>query len=401
LSFETRAVSLRWLAVAVFVLSSTLNYLDRQILSVFAPQIVGQFHTTLTNFGWLLSIFSIAYAASALFVGWFLDRVGVNKAISAAVGWWSLAAIGSGLAPTLGLLAASRAALGVGESAGVPAVGKLNGIYLKPEERALGAAVNQIGLSLGATLVPLWASASGYASWRVAFICTGLLGFLWLPLWRYVHRRIPPAFEEFEKDKQSSWAALRDRRLIVLVVANILWMGSYSLWSNWSFIYFTRVYRLPLKEAAGYLWIPPLVSNIGGFFGGWLSLLWMRRNHSTVSARRRAVWVSAFGGLLALFLPLAAHPAWGTVLVSASFFFALAGSVNIYALPIDIFGAARAGFAIAALTCAFGVLQTITSPIIGWLSDHHLYTQVIWIATAPLILSALVLQLLRPASANS
>ncbi|HEX4771806.1 MAG TPA: MFS transporter [Bryobacteraceae bacterium] len=398
MTFESRAASLRWLAVTIFVLSSTLNYLDRQILSVFAPQIVAQFHTNLTNFGWLLSLFSISYAAAALFAGWFLDRAGVNRAISAAVAWWSLAAVASGLAPTFAWLGVSRAALGIGESAGVPAVGKLNGIYLKPEERALGAAVNQVGLSFGSALIPLWVALAGVTSWRVPFLCAGLLGWLWIPLWRVVNRWIPPACGEIDapapKAQRSSWSALRDRRLIILVAANVLWMGSYSLWSNWSFIYYTRVYHVSLKEAASYLWIPPLVSNIGGFFGGWLSLAWMRRNQSAVSSRRRAVWVSTFGGLLGLLLPLTTHPGWGTVLISTSFFFALAGSVNIYALPIDIFGASRAGFAIAALTCAFGILQTVTSPIIGWLSDHHLYTQVIWIATAPLLLSAAILQLL-------
>jgi ACS family hexuronate transporter-like MFS transporter len=398
LTSDSRVVSLRWLAVAIFVLSSTLNYLDRQILSVFAPQIVGQFHTNLTNFGWLLSIFSIAYAGSALFAGWFLDRAGVNRAISVAVGWWSFAAIGSGLAPTLAWLGVSRAALGIGESAGVPAVGKLNGVYLKPEERALGAALNQIGLSLGSALMPAWVALAGVSSWRVPFLCAGILGWLWIPLWRVISRRIPPALGNLDLPAQpalrSSWSALTDRRLIILVIANVLWMGSYSLWSNWGFVYYTHVYRVSLKEAANYLWIPPLISNAGGFFGGWLSLTWMRHRHSAVVARRRAVWVATFGGLLGLLLPFANHPGWGTVLVSASFFFALAGSVNIYALPIDIFGAGKAGFAIAALTCSFGILQTVTSPIIGWLSDHQLYTQVVWIATGPLLLSAAALHLL-------
>ena len=73
------------------------------------------------------------------------------------------------------------------------------------------------------------------------------------------------------------------------------------------------------------------------------------------------------------------------------FFFALAGSVNIYALPIDLYGPQRSGMAIAALTCAFGLLQTVISPLIGFLADHHLYTQVVWMVTAPLFLAALVL----------
>jgi hypothetical protein len=96
-----------------------------------------------------------------------------------------------------------------------------------------------------------------------------------------------------------------------------------------------------------------------------------------------------------LLLPFAPDAAWATAVISLSFFFALAGSVNIYALPIDIFGAGRSGLAIAALTCAFGILQTVISPIIGFLGDRQLYNEVLWIVTTPLLLSALVLQALR------
>jgi ACS family hexuronate transporter-like MFS transporter len=172
-------------------------------------------------------------------------------------------------------------------------------------------------------------------------------------------------------------------------------MGSYSLWSNWTTLYLTRVHHLTLKESAAYVWIPPLVSNFGGFFGGWLSLRWIRRSVEPVSARRRAIWASALGALLTLLLPVAPDARWATVIISISFFFALAGSVNIYALPIDIYGAARSGVAIAALTCAFGVLQTVISPVIGFLSDHKLYTEVIWMVTLPLLLSAWVLTFCR------
>src|SRR5207249_2521632 len=86
---------------------------------------------------------------------------------------------------------------------------------------------------------------------------------------------------------------------------------------------------------------------------------------------------------------------WATTIISISFFFALAGSVNIYSIPIDLYGAARAGLAISALTCAYGLLQTVISPVIGYLADHELYTQVVWIVTVPLILSSVVLMGVR------
>ncbi|MBV8551997.1 MAG: MFS transporter, partial [Acidobacteriaceae bacterium] len=75
----TSSFSLRWVAVSVFILSSTLNYLDRQILNVLAPLIMSQTHFNQTGFGFLISTFSVAYAASSLLTGWILDRFGVNR----------------------------------------------------------------------------------------------------------------------------------------------------------------------------------------------------------------------------------------------------------------------------------------------------------------------------------
>ena len=389
----------RWVAVSVFIISSTLNYLDRQLLVFLAPLIISDLHLDQTRFGLLISAFSIAYAASSLFSGWLLDRIGINKTISFAVGWWSTAAACTTLTRGFAGLGLCRAALGIGESVGVPAVGKLNGVYLKPEERALGAAANQVGLTLSAVIAPLWIGFAIAYGWRLPFVLTGLLGFLWIPLWLGVNRVIRPQYAHQELAVNRGvheFALLRDRSLILLVIANVLWMGSYSLWSNWTTLYLVHVQHLTLQQTARYVAIPPLVSNLGGFFGGWLSLRWIRRGMGTVAARRRAISFSAAGFLLTLLLPLAPNAAWATAIISVSFFFSLSGSVNIYALPIDLFGPARSGLAIAALTCSFGILQTAISPIIGFLGDHHLYNQVVWLVTIPLLLALAFLQPIRP-----
>jgi MFS family permease len=391
------SVSLRWIAVSVFVLSSTLNYLDRGLLAALAQLIMTDFNFNQTGYAWLISAFSITYALSSLGAGWALDRFGVNRSIYAAVTWWSSAAVGTGLVSGFAGLGICRSALGIGESAGVSAVGKLNAFYLKPEERALGAALNQIGISVGGSLAAYWGIAAAAAhGWRWPFMVAGLCGFAWIPLWWFVSRAIPSQFSQTEKrGGKPSFAIFRDRNLLILVIGNLLWMGSYSLWSNWTTLYLIHVHHITLQQSKNYAWIPPLISNAGGFFGGWLSLRWAKKTADPIAARLRAVWVSALCSLITLALPFAVDARWATVLISASFFFALAGSVNIYALPIDIYGAKRSGMALAALTCSYGLLQSVISPIIGYLSDHKLYTQVIWLVTLPLILSALVLQGLK------
>jgi len=387
------------MAFSVFIISSTLNYLDRQLLNVLAPLIMAELHFNQTGFGFIISAFSIAYAASSLVAGWFLDRAGINLGILTAISWWSAAAISTSWVTGRAGLAVCRAALGIGESAGVPAVGKLGGIYLKPEERALGAAVNQIGLSLGMALAPLFIGMAKAHTWRAPFVVTGFAGFVWIPVWFRVNRGFPPQYASQERrpPQERGWSAfaiLRQRSMLLLIAANVLWMGAYSLWSNWTTLYLIHVHHITLEQSKNYVWIPPLLSNVGGFFGGWLSLRWIKRGVEPVVARRRACWVSAVGSVFALLLPLAPDARWATAVISLNFFFALAGSVNIYALAVDIFGAARSGLAIAALTCAFGILQTVISPVIGFLGDHRLYNEVVWMVTVPLVLSSLVLQLL-------
>lgn len=389
---------MRWVAYGVFVCSSALNYLDRQLLATLAPLLMVQLHFDQTGFGLLISAFSIAYAASSLATGWFLDRVGVNRGMTAAVSWWSASAIATGLAGGFGGLLGCRIALGIGESPAVPAAGKVNGMYLKPEERALGTAVNGVGISIGLAIAPLFIGIALSHNWRTPFMLTGLFGFVWIPVWLLVSRMIQPAQQRETLPAargRTEFSMLRERNLVLLVIACVLWMGSYSLWSNWTTLYLVQVHHLTLKQSAAYVWIPPLVSNLGGFFGGWLSLRWIRRKAAPVAARQRAMWVSAIGSLVTLLLPLAPDAAWATACISASFFFALAGSVNLYALPIDIYGAARSGLAIAALTCAYGFLQTAISPLIGYLADHRLYNEVVWIASLPLIAGACVLMGLR------
>ena len=391
------SVSWRWLAVAIFIVSSALNYLDRGLLTVLAPVIMKDFHLSRLSYGYVWSAFSIVYALSSLAAGFLLDRIGLNKSIMAAIAWWSSAGILTAFTRGFGGLLMVRAGLGVGESAGVPAFGKLNAIYLKRGERALGTAANQIGLSLGGIAAVAFVPLAVKIGWRIPFAICGALGLIWIPLWWLTSRFIPPQFgthgitSRSERTMARSMNIFATRDIWVLVAANVLWMGGYSLWSNWTTLYLTDVQHLDLKQTARYAWIPQLAAVLGGFFGGWLSFRWINRNVDSVDSRRRAIWVSATGALAALGLPFAKTPAIATAIISLSFFFLLAGSVNIYALPIDIFGAENAGMAVAALTFAFGLLQTVISPIIGWFGDHHLYSLVVWLATIPPLLSALTL----------
>jgi len=279
--------------------------------------------------------------------------------------------------------------LGVAEAAGIPAAGKAIHKYLLPGERALGNAVNQAGVSLGQIIAPVLATWIAVQSgWRAAFVVTGVLGLAWIPLWNWASRRAPAA----EVPRQHGGAAmLRDRRLWVFMVANALSMMGYYLWFNWTTLYMVSAHGLTLQQAVWYVWVPPVFAAVGGFAGGWLSLRFIRRGHPAPAARFRVCMAASLLFLLTLAIPWAPSPAWASAGISLSILAVAAFSVNMYTLPLDVFGAAPAAFAIAALVSSYGLISAVIAPIVGTVIDRHGYTPVIEaVSFTPLIACAVL-----------
>jgi ACS family hexuronate transporter-like MFS transporter len=367
------AARFRWLVLAVFVLSSAINYLDRQSLATLAPLVRAEFHLSNTQYGLILAAFSIAYMASAPFAGMLIDGIGLNRAISLAVGLWSCAGIATGFTRGLGGLVGCRAVLGVGEAAGVPASGKAIYQYLQPAERALGNAVSQAGLSLGLILAPpiaTWLAVRG--GWRQAFVVTGALGLAWIPLWNWAARRAGPGGSD-ETGQRACPTVLRDRRLWAFVAANALGMIGYSLWTNWTTLYLVEAHGLTLVQAAWYAWIPPLAAMLGGFAGGWLSMRFIERGVAPVAARFRVCLAASVVALATAAIPAAPTPAWASAGISLSIFAVAAFSVNMYTLPLDAFGGVRAAFAVSLLVASYGAVQALISPAFGKVIDLYGY----------------------------
>ncbi len=383
LSFKLPQNRWRWLPVGVFVLSSSLNFLDRGLLQGLATAIEQEFHFDDQGYGFLVGAFSLAYALSAPATGYLLDRFGLNCAATMLVGWWSAISVLTGATWTHGQLLACRIGLGVGESGGIPAVAKMGAIYLPSEERALGSALGQVGITIGSVLaLSVGVKLGEQYGWRFPFFLTGLIGLLWIPLWWLVLSGNKPELPVTQRGESPL-----DRRLVVLMIANVMWMTIYSLWTNWTSLYLQRVHHLTLGETTHYAWIPSLASNLGGFLGGWLALRWIGQGRAPISARIRVILLSALGGLFTLLVPLAPGPGWGIAAISLSFFWTLAGSVNVYTIPIDLYGAERAGRAISALVFAYGILQTFISPLIGKMVMSTGYGPVCWMVALPPLLA--------------
>lgn len=163
---------------------------------------------------------------------------------------------------------------------------------------------------------------------------------------------------------------LRDRRLWGLAVANALVMTVFALWTGWTTVYFVQERHMPQDQAnRQFVWIPTAFSIAGGFAGGAMAYRSIRRGMTAVAARLRVCWIGAFALLVTAAVPWMPNSALATAAISLSFLFTLTLSTNIYALPIDLFGAGRAAFGVAALTCSYGLMAAALSPAIGAVVD--------------------------------
>lgn len=141
-----------------------------------------------------------------------------------------------------------------------------------------------------------------------------------------------------------------------------------------------------------FAWIPAVFATAGGFFGGVMSYRWIQAGIDVVRARLRICWISATILLATAAVPLMPHPALAAAAISLSFFWTLAISTNLYALPIDLFGSANAGLGIAALTCSFGLMTAFLSPWIGSVVDRAGFTPVCVALSATPLLGVVILR---------
>ena len=373
---KTGLRSLRWFAMGVFILSFTLNLLDRQLLAAVAPTLKSEFHLSNTQYGELISAFYLVYAVCAPLAGLLVDRVGLRVAAAVAVVLWSLAGASTALGRSFRGLVASRMGLGLGESSGIPLLGKALPTYLDPAEMGLSGGFGAICLSLGSIVAPLVAAAfAPRFGWRFVFVFSGALGFLWLPLWLFASGRATTRPEAESAPVIRPVELLRDARLWVLTLAYGLVYSMYMLWANWTTIYLVQERHLTQVQAnARYAWLPPVFAILGGFLGGGLSFRWIRAGQAPASARMRACWVVSpllAAGVLIPFLPstLAAALAIGAGFLA---FQSMLGSIAV--LPIDLFGARCAGFSNSVIAWVAAIMQVFFAPATGAIVDRLGFT---------------------------
>jgi ACS family hexuronate transporter-like MFS transporter len=364
--------SWRWIAISVFVLSSTLNYLDRQLLAAVAPLLRSEFHLSNAQYGTILSAFSLTYMLMAPAAGLFVDWAGLNVGVTLAVAFWSVAGAATGFVNSLRGLVICRMGLGWAEAASIPCSSKASASYLSPSELGLGDAFHAVGISLGSIVAPLVASVLvPRFGWRSAFFFCGIAGLIWVPLWWLTSRRIPKSAAPRAKFRKPVSSILRDRRFWGILGANAFIMMLFSLWTNWTTLYFVEQFHITASEANRYFaWIPAVFATIGGFLGGWLAFRSIGAGMDVLKARLRICRAVAPLLLITAFIPLIHAPGFAAIAIGTSFFLCMTILTNLHVMPIDLFGVERAAFTAAALTFSYALLQTIISPVIGLLVDR-------------------------------
>jgi len=378
-----RRLGYRWTVCGLLFVVTTINYVDRQVLGILAPTLQRELHWSESQYGDVVSWFSLVYAFGFLAAGRVLDRVGVRRGFAVAIVAWSVAAIGHAFARTTAGFSVARALLGLGESANFPGAIKTVAEWFPKRERALATGIFNAGTNTGAIVTPLvvpWIALTW--GWRWAFIVTGSLGFLWLALWLAVYRapethpRVSPgelAHIRSDPDEAAQFAVpwtrlLGLRQTWAFAVGKLLADPIWWFYLYWLPKFLDSKYGIKLAQVALPLIVVYVVADVGSVGGGWLSSALIKRGWTVNRARKTAMLAMALLIVPTAFAPRA-ESMWAAVaIVSVAAAAHQAWSANVYTLASDMFPRAAVGsvVGIGAFAGAMGgvLFQRVTGRVL-------------------------------------
>lgn len=356
-----------WIPAAAMMAVSLISYIDRNTLALLAPTILSEVNLTNEQYGWIVSAFSLAYMVGNPVWGVLLDRTGVRNGMVWAVGFWSIASACHAFASGFVSFALARCALGFGEGATFPGGLRTTAMTLPRGQRSRGVALAYSGGSLGAVITPLVITPIALQwGWRGAFLFTGLIGLLWLVLWRQVSRRIPvhtPASISAEAPRPS----LRDPALWAFISAYALGALPLAFVLYGTAIYLGQVRQFTQAQLGGVLWIPPLGWETGYFFWGWVI-------DKKGPVRGKAAQ-ALFAILTLLSLPLMLSPQIeANSLFMLSLFFAMFVAAGFIILAVayatEVFSPQSSGLIAGLGAGSWSAAVAVLMPVIGRLFDQ-------------------------------
>ena len=403
----------RWTVCALLFAVTTVNYIDRQVLGILAPTLQRELHWSESQYGDVVSWFSLVYAFGFLVAGRWLDRVGVRRGFAVAVVAWSVAAIGHAFARTTAGFSAARALLGLGESANFPGAIKTVAEWFPKRERALATGIFNAGTNTGAIITPLlvpWIALTW--GWQWAFIATGSLGFFWLLLWLALYRS-PESNPRVSRDELAHirsdppdpeyarvpWIRLLGFRQTWAVAAGKLLAD--PIW--WFYLYWLPKfldarYGIKLAQVALPLIVVYLVADVGSVGGGWLSSVLIKRGWTVNRARKTTMLAMALLIVPTALAPLAGSMWAAVAIVSVAAAAHQAWSANVYTLASDMFPRAAVGsvVGIGAFAGAMGgvLFQRVTGRILQ--ANGNDYTPIFIVCGLAYVSAWTIIHLLAP-----
>jgi len=275
----------RWFLAVLLFLVTVLNYLDRQVFSILAPDLQDAIGWSELDYSRMVNAFQLAYAITMVLSGRLLDRIGTRLGLAASVVLWSLAEAAHAFARTPLGFGVARFALGIGEATNFPAALKAVTEWFPADERALATGLFNSGVALGTIVasigVPLTVAAFG---WRATFIVTGLLGLLWVPFWWIGYR---PQAKVPATAASISWRALLGfRQTWAYAITKSLGDPIWWFYLFWLPKYLAAQFHVRGTDVIPYLTAVYICADIGCLGAGWLSSAVVKRGWSLNAARK-------------------------------------------------------------------------------------------------------------------
>ena len=414
---QTKIGKYRWTICALLFFATTVNYLDRQVLSLLQPRLEGIFKWSKSDYANIASVFQFTYAISMLFAGRVIDKLGTKKGYAWAIIIWSIGAlihalaipIGEGVTTVLGWAGLvvgsvsiagfmlSRAVLAIGEAGNFPAAIKATAEYFPKKERSLATGIFNSGANVGAILAPLtvpWIYE--HWGWEAAFIIIGAFGFLWLAFWLVMYKR--PDDQKKLSAQELAYIQGGEEEKVVEVATHpaaetkVSWIKLLAYKQTWAFtfgkfmtdgVWWFFLFWLPdfLKVQYGIVdravMLPLAVlytmAMIGSVTGGWFPLYFIRKGNQVYDGRMKAMLVIALFPLVVLLAqPLGHISFWIPVfLIGIGTAAHQAWSANIFTTVSDMFPKKAVGSVIGIGGMAGGIGGVLITKLGGALFDHY------------------------------
>jgi ACS family hexuronate transporter-like MFS transporter len=385
-----RTSRVRWYIAGLLCLSSTLNYLDRQTLSVLASTIQRELHLTDVQYSYVTSSFLASYTVMYAVSGRVIDAVGVRRGLMLFVSAWSVANMLHAFARSLGGLAFFRVLLGASEPGNFPAGVRAASEWFPLRERALAVGIFNSGTAIGGALAAPIVSAIALAwGWRSAFVVTGALGFVWVAVWArsYEHPERHPGVADAERAliaagrppastvsapvgiprllaMPETWGCMMPRILLDPVTYFLIF---------WIPKYLQEVRGFSLADLGKYAWIPFAALAVGNIVGGATPRSLVGRGWS-VDRARKTTMLSVSCGIAVCFLLIAkaGSPAVALLLISAVMFGH--GAWGNITLPAEVFPSHLVGTVTGLGGALGGAVGVVTQLEIGRVVQTISYT---------------------------